>query len=243
MRRRAALLGGALLTLAVGAAAGTEAAAPRPLLRIAAQGSTAAFDAELLGIFAKLLDRTVVAVSASPGEAGPDVVAGVLAGDARIGALSASSEVLPTRLVAVTRRPAPRAVAIEALRWTRVGVTPGSRAATAVREAKISGAELVEADGLAAALAALRAGGVKALLLELPEALVALRRDPALELGVFVGARQSYVFAMRREDPQLAGALDRYLRGLRSTPSWAALVARHFGPQSLEALARAHLTD
>jgi len=112
-----------------------------------------------------------------------------------------------------------------------------------VRDAKISGAELVERTDLAAALAGLREGKVAALLLELPEALSARRRDPALELGVFLGARQSLVCAVRPGDSQLMGELDHYLQTVRSTPSWATILTRAFGPDVLDELSRARLGD
>jgi len=236
MTGRAGVLAVALLTFPIGTAAAADTASPAAPLRVATRGATAAFDSAVLSVFGKR-------ASSEPAPRDPDVVAGVLAGDSRVGGLSLTVEVLPTRLVAVTRRPAPRIAAIESLRWSRVGVLRGSRAPAAMRDSKISGAEPVELDELDGARAALRAGSVASLLLELPEALVALGRDPALELGVFVGSRQSYVFATRRDDPRLLAELDRYLRGLRSSPSWAALVARYFGPEGVDALARAHLTD
>ena len=120
--------------------------------------------------------------------------------------------------------------AIEGLRWQTLGVLRGSRAPAAVRDAKISGAELVERAGVATALADLREGKVAALLLELPEALSARRGDPALQLGVFLGVRQSLVCAARPGDAKLVGQLDHYLQGLRLTPSWAAILTRAFGP-------------
>jgi len=247
MTGRAGVLAVALLTFPIGTAAAADTASPAAPLRVATRGATAAFDSAVLSVFGKLAGRAIVATasgaSSEPAPRDPDVVAGVLAGDSRVGGLSLTVEVLPTRLVAVTRRPAPRIAAIESLRWSRVGVLRGSRAPAAMRDSKISGAEPVELDELDGARAALRAGSVASLLLELPEALVALGRDPALELGVFVGSRQSYVFATRRDDPRLLAELDRYLRGLRSSPSWAALVARYFGPEGVDALARAHLTD
>jgi hypothetical protein len=210
MTGRAVVLAAVLLTLPFGTTYAADTASPAAPLRVAARGATAEFDSAVLSVFGKLAERAIVATaSGASSEAAPrdpDVVAGFLAGDSRVGDLPVTVEVLPTRLVAVTRRPALKIAAVEALRWTRVGVLRGSRAPSAMRDAKVSGAEPVE-------------------------------------LGVFVGTRQSYVFATRRGDPRLLAELDRYLRGLRSTPSWAALVARHFGAGSLDALARAHLTD
>ena len=163
--------------------------------------------------------------------------------DAVTADLATSHEVFPSRLVAVTRRPHARVAAIEALRGSRVGVLRSSRAMAAVHDSKISGAEVSEYAGLQAALSALRDTTVDALLIELPEGLLALHDDALLELGVFLGTRRSYVYAVRSRDRALLAALNAYLQSLRSTPSWTAIVVRHFGPVTFEALSRAHLTD
>jgi ABC-type amino acid transport substrate-binding protein len=57
------------------------------------------------------------------------------------------------------------------------------------------------------------------------------------------GVRQSLVCAARPGDAKLVGQLDHYLQGLRSTPWWAAILTRAFGPEVLEVLSRARLTD
>ncbi len=159
------------------------------------------------------------------------------------GELATTREVLPTRLVAVTRRPGARAAAIEMLRRLRIGILRGSRARPAVQAAKISGAELVEYGGLDQAGAALREGSVSVLLLELPDAFTARRSDGELEFGTFVGPKGSLVYGVAARDRILAVQLDRYLEGLRGTPSWSSLVARHYGPEALDLLVRAALAQ
>jgi ABC-type amino acid transport substrate-binding protein len=228
--------------------ASTPSAARAPL-RVVLQGASTDFDREVLASFAKTSGRPIVETASSAGDAleavrsgRADLVAGVLASGGRLDSLVATSEVFPSRLVAVTRSPAPAAT-IESLRWRRIGTLRGSRAAGAIRDAKLSGAEAVEAASLEAALVALGGGSVDALLLELPEALVARRRDGALVLGAFLGTRQSLVYAVRAEDRTLLAQLDAHLGSVRRTPSWAALLARGLSPEVFEALSRARLTD
>ena len=235
----------ALVSIAAADAASADAGDGRPL-RVVASGALDALDAELLATFAKTHGRRLLTVTGGPsavtaGDA--DVAAGLFAEDATPPALEATAEVFPSRLVAVSRRPGPPAASIESLRWARIGVLRGSRAPAAVHDAKVSGAEITEYRGLEAAVSALRAGTVAFLLVELPEALLGLRGDARLELGVFLGARRSRVYAVRGQDRDLRAALNGYLQGLRRTPSWAVLVSRHYGPAAFEALARAHLAD
>ncbi len=213
-------------------------------LRVAASDPDP-FDRDVLASFARTEGRTLEWMrgrddAVERGSA--DVVAGEFL-DRLPERLVATREVLPSRLVALTRRPAGRATAIESLRWSRIGVAVGSRAEGALRDSKVSGAEALAFDGIAQALSALRAGEVKALLWELPEALLARTRDRSLDLGVCLGARRSRIYAVGRGEPGLLRRLDAFLGTLRSTPSWAALVVRHYGPDALEVLARAHLTD
>lgn len=220
-------------------------------LRVVAAPAASGLEQELLAAFARTLGRPIETAPAPSAEVAleavragsADVAAGVLAAQPGFGALAVSREVFPSRLVAVTRRPSASADAIEGLRGKTLGVLRGSRAPAAVHDAKISGAEIVEGADLAAALGDLREGKVAALLLELPEALAARRRDPALQLGVFLGTRQSLVCAVRPADRPLLGQLDQYLGSVRSTSSWAVIITRAFGPDALEVLSRARLGD
>lgn len=240
----------ALLAL-VPAGAASPAATPSPArapLRVVFHGACSDLDREVLAAFARTSGRPVEAVPAAgdplevvrAGRA--DVATGVLAETGRLESLASSREVLPTRLVAVTKLPAPAAT-VESLRWRRIGTLRGSRAPAAMRDAKLSGAEAVELGDLEAALGALGDGSVDALLLELPEALVARRRDGSLVLGAFLGTRRSLVYAARAEDRSVLAELDAHLASLRRTPSWAALLARSLSPDVLETLSRARLTD
>ncbi len=219
-------------------------AAEPPPLRVTATGQVSPFDLELLSIFARLHARSVI--SLDPSSRGPlaavadgsaDLAVVVLA-DEDLGTLAVTGEVLPTRLVAVTRRPGIRAPSIEALRRARIGILHGSRARAAVQAAKISGAELVDYNNAGQAHAALRDGVLTALLLELPDAFAVRQTDTDLEFGTFVGPKASLVYAVAPRDQSLAQDFDRFLASIRRTPSWGALLARSYGPEALEVLGR-----
>jgi ABC-type amino acid transport substrate-binding protein len=233
----------------VGLSSTLPAAEPSPL-RVTAACPVSPFDLELLSIFGKLRGRPVLTVD--PPSRGPvtavtdgsaDLATGLVADGEDLGSLVLTSEVLPTRLVAVTRRPGARATSIEALRRTRLGILRGSRARSAIQAAKISGAELVEFGRTEHAVTALREGSLTAVLLELPAAFAARRADSELEFGTFLGPKASLVYAVAAHDRSVAEELDRFLASIRKTPSWGALLARSYGPEALEVLGRAWTTQ
>ena len=243
---RALLLAAAVVPSALSA----TSAAPEPApLRVTATGPVRPFDMELLSIFAKLHARAVIPIespsrgpTAAIADGSADLVAGVVTDSEDLGTLVLTSEVLPTRLVAVTRRPGARAASIEALRRTRIGALRGSRARAAVQAAKVTGAELIEYGSTGQASAALRDGALGALLLELPDAFAARQADSELEFGTFLGPKTSFVYAVAPRDQSLAGEFDRFLASIRRTPSWGALLGRSYGPEALEVLGRTWTT-
>jgi len=243
--RHASRLFALLFTALVASATSGDGGDRRPL-RVVSPGSLDAFDAELLATFARVEGRTVESVTGSASTVaagGADVAVGLYADAVASSDLEATREVLPSRLVAVSRRPNAVANSIESLRGARIGACRGSRALAAIRDSKISGAEVSEYSGPEAALSGLRDGSVAFLLIELPEALLAQHEQPQLVLGVFLGVRRSRVYAVRSQDRALLAGLNAYIQALRKTPSWAAIVTGHYGPGVFEAIARAHLAE
>jgi hypothetical protein len=68
---------------------------------------------------------------------------------------------------------------------------------------------------------------------------VAVRKDPQLQIGLFLGSSQSLAYGVRKTSPQLRAALDEYLGNLRRTPTWNRLVVKYFGAAAPEILRRA----
>jgi ABC-type amino acid transport substrate-binding protein len=169
-----------------------------------------------------------------------DVIAGrFTATDERRKLIAFSAEVFPTRVVVVSRAPAPRIDTLAALRATRVGAVKGSSLVGSLLAAGVPPDKLDAALPSGGSLEALRSGRVEAVAMELAEAIVAQRRDPQLQLGLFVGVTASYAFGVRKDDADLRRALDDYLTGLRLSPTWSRLVAKYFGASAPEILRRA----
>jgi len=205
------------------------------------------FEADLLRGFARsigaelhldVVDSAQLALAAvSAGRA--DVAAGGLLASRDSAAIVFSEEVFPGRVVIVTRKPAPPLQFIEQLRTERLAAPP--EAAQALAAAKVSRVEA--ARDAQAALERLRGGGASAVAMPLFDALRARARDPELQLGAYLGARQSVGFALRTADGELAKALNQHLTALRSSTSWRLLIGRHFANFGFEELVRAKLSE
>lgn len=202
-------------------------------------------DRELLEGFAKLRglrielvpiatwDRLIPALKRGEG----DVIAGRFTiTDARRQQIAFTTEVFPTRVVALTRAPRPAVRTLEELRATRIGLVRGTSLIDALLGVGVPAANLDESIASGHQIDALVTGRAACTVLELADAVAAQRRDQALHLGVFVGPPGSYAYGLRSEDAQLRAALDAYITNLRRTPGWSRLVVRYFGAAAPEVL-------
>lgn len=206
------------------------------------------FDREIVESFAQLHDlKTEVVTVSSWGalvpallEARGDLIAGTFtATEARRQKIAFTVEVFPTRIVVVTRAPAPPVASVEELRRMRVGCIPGSSPAAALRAAGVPPANVVDDIPSGGLLEALENGHVDAAVLEAPAAILAHRADPAVRLGTFLGPPTSLAYGVRKEDTALLAALDEFLSNQRRGLGWSRLVVKYFGEAAPEILKRA----
>ncbi len=206
-------------------------------------GRAAGLEGEILQSFCRLqrLELAIVALP-SPAAAISSLVKGQ--GDVAVGGLLAmdadhvefTTEILPSRYVVITRKPASPVRKIEELRTEKIGAVRGA-AATDVLSSNGLASALVE-DSLppAAVFSALKAGRVSAGIIGVEYAMPARLTDPDLQLGMYVGPKLSLAFAIRKADPQLRTALNEYIANLRRTASWNRLVLKYFGDSALDIL-------
>jgi len=166
-----------------------------------------------------------------------DVVAGTVATESRKKIVAFTSEVLPSRHLVVTRKPQPPIETLQALRAARVAVTKGSSWAEAALAAGVPPANLDDSfkqpEDVFGALKTKRAS---AAVMTVVWAVLERKRDPELQLGLFIGEPASVGFGVRKESPLLLGALDEYVANMRKSASWSRLVVKYFGEHALEIL-------
>src|SRR5262249_40657803 len=88
-------------------------------------------------------------------------------------------------------------------------------------------------------LEALKADKISATVMSVSDLTLAMRHDPGLQAGLFLGDPGSAGWAVRKSDPVLRQALDEYLGDIRKGPSWSRLVVKYFGEDALSVLGRA----
>jgi ABC-type amino acid transport substrate-binding protein len=206
------------------------------------------FDRELLLGFAALQGLKLEVIGVSGGsdsrlaaleDGRGDIVAGRLAAlPERRERFGITVEVFPARFVLVTRRPTPALQTLDGLRRYRVGTVRTSAALVDVIEtARVPPGQVDSAFAEPSEfLEGLQSGRVSAVVWGIESALPAQREDPQLQIGAFVGPPLSLVYAVRKEDLELLGALDAYLANARKSLTWNRLVVKYFGDASLGVL-------
>lgn len=214
---------------------------------VSSQADRPGFDREVLEGFARLhrLKLELVPVASWDGlipalirDKG-DVIAGrYTATDTRRKQIDFTTEVFPTRPVAVTRKPR-LVTTLDDLREERVGIVKGTSLVDVLAAAGVPPAQID--DGLTAGgtFAALKAGRVTCIVEEVAAAILAHREDPDVQLGAFVGPAGSYAYGVRKEDAELRAALDEYVGSMRKTPTWNRLVVKYLGEAAPEILRKA----
>jgi membrane-bound lytic murein transglycosylase F len=150
-----------------------------------------------------------------------------------------TAEVFPTRNIAVTRSPHRVVTNVEALRGERIGIIHGTSLLEALLAVGVPRANIDDTLPPGGLSAALEAGGISCAVHEVHAAIVMQRRDPKLQLGIFIGAPASLAYGVPKDSPQLRQALDEYILNLRRTSSWNRLVVKYFGDAALDVLRKA----
>src|SRR4051812_29755896 len=211
-------------------------------------GAAEGLDRELLDGFARLQRLEIVTVEipsweelvpALIADRGDLVAGGVTATANRQKLIDFTVEVFPTRHVVLTRKPHRVVHSVEELRTERVGTIKGTSMADIVASMGVPAANVDDSFPSGGLPAALRENRFTACVDGLEEALVVQRTDPDLQIGAFVGPRQSLAFGLRKGSPELRRALDEYLGNVRKTPTWSRLVVKYFGATALDILKKA----
>jgi ABC-type amino acid transport substrate-binding protein len=158
-----------------------------------------------------------------------DVLGGMSATAERRQRVDFSAELLPVRVVVVTRRPAPPIRTLAELRAARLVVVPNTSWSAALDKAGVPTARAMKVADIAAAVEAIRVGHADATVSGAVDFFLQRRRNPGLEAGMPIGEAQSSAWAVRKGSPELRQALDAYLVQLRRSPNWSRLLIKYFG--------------
>ena len=202
------------------------------------------FDRELLEGFARLRKRRIEIVTVRSWEdlipaliqKKADVAAGrFTVTPARSKLVDFTVEAFPTRHVVLTRKPNRTILTREELRAAKVATIKGTAVEEGVLAAGVPRSNLVNVAPTIAA-EALRSDDVTAVVTNVETAIVEMRNDPDLQLGLFLGPPRSLAYAVRKEDAALREALDEYIGHTRRSATWNRLVVKYFGQAGLEIL-------
>lgn len=167
------------------------------------------------------------------------VAGGVTVTPSRQSRVDFTVEVFPTREMVLTRKPVQVITTLEQLREEKVGTIRGTSMAEALAKVGLAPRNLDDSFPSGTLPEGLRSGRISACVLGVEDAVLAQRADPQIQLGMFLGPRESLAYAVRKEAPALRRALDAYLTNLRRTPTWGRLVVKYFGDAALPVLKRA----
>jgi ABC-type amino acid transport substrate-binding protein len=203
------------------------------------------FEREMIEGFARLHGLKVEAVAVrlsddripalTRGEG--DVIIGIVDTAARRKLIDYTSEVIPARHLALSRKPTVLKT-VDDLLAAKVGVVKGTSWATAAAEAGVPASRTEYFPDRDVLFAALRDGRITATVMTVSDFTLAARRDSDLVAGPFVGPASSAGWGVRKSDVQLKTALNEYLDNFRKGPSWSRLVVNYFGEQALAVLGR-----
>jgi ABC-type amino acid transport substrate-binding protein len=168
-----------------------------------------------------------------------DLITGIIATDARRKLIDFTVELLPSRHLAVTRKPQSVVSTVEALRAARVAAIGGSSWADAALAAGVPAARLQSYTDTPGVIGALKTGKADAAVMSLADFTLAAHRDTALQAGVFIGPLGSSAWGLRKQDTVLAASLDEFILNQRRSTAWSRLIVKYFGEDALSVLGRA----
>jgi len=182
-------------------------------------------------------DQLIPALEAGEG----DLIAGRFTEtEARRQKIAFSVPVFPTRAVVLTRKPTPPVTSLEQLRAQKVGLVKGTSMIEALAGAGLP-ANAVDATIPSGGIPeALRSGRITATVDEVAGAILTQRKDPALQIGMFLGPGGNYAYGLRKSDSRLLGKLNAHIDTIRQSASWNRLVVKYFGNAAPEILKKAH---
>jgi ABC-type amino acid transport substrate-binding protein len=125
------------------------------------------------------------------------------------------------------------------LREEKVGTVRGTSMAEVIARAGVPAARVDDGVPTGTLPQAVKDGRVTAAVLGVENVMAAKRRDPALQIGMFLGPPGSLAYGVRKGEPELLSALSEYVDNFRRSPAWNRPVVKYLGEAAPEILRRA----
>jgi ABC-type amino acid transport substrate-binding protein len=170
-----------------------------------------------------------------------DVIAGrVSSTESRRQKIDFTNEVFPTRVVILNRKPAPPVDTKELLAAVpKVGTLKGTSMEEALQAAGIPAAKIDYSVTAGTMLDVLSSAKVGAVAWPLEQAMLVQKKDPAIQIGLFLGAPESLAYGLQKGSPQLKAALNEHIRLVKQSGTWSRLTVTYFGSSAPQILKRA----
>lgn len=175
-----------------------------------------------------------------------DMIAGRVSNTAeRRKVVDFTDEVFPTRIVALTRKPTPPPTSLaDLMAHAKIKTIRGTSMVEALGAAGVpqSRIDVSPMDGATIA-EGLANGTVTAAAWSLEASILAHRRDPDVQLGIFLSPPESLAYGVPRgAAPVLLAALNDHVRVLKQSGTWNRLAVKYFGDAAPQILKRARET-
>jgi ABC-type amino acid transport substrate-binding protein len=168
-----------------------------------------------------------------------DVILGIIDTPARREVIQITNEVMPSRWVVVTHEPHRVVESVAQLLEEKVGILAGTTTwLKATLDAGVPDEKIARLNDVEAVIEALRSGQITATVMSISDYGLAKRKHPGLQAGLAVGGTSSAAWGVRKEDVELAQALNEYITSVRKTPTWSRLVVQYFGEETLLVLGK-----
>jgi ABC-type amino acid transport substrate-binding protein len=213
------------------------------------KGGNPGFDREILEAFARTqgvrLDFVVVpswdVLVPWLVEGRGDLIAGrVSSTESRRQRIDFTNEVFPTRVVVINRKPAPPVSTKELLAAVaKIGAIKGTSMEETLHAAGIPTTKIDNNISAGTMQEVLSSGRVGAVAWPLEDAMLAQKKDAAIQIGVFLGPPESLAYGLQKGSAQLKSALNEHIRLVKQSGTWSRLTVTYFGSSAPQILKRA----
>jgi ABC-type amino acid transport substrate-binding protein len=213
------------------------------------KGGNPGFDREILEAFARThgvrLDFVVVpswdVLVSWLVEGRGDLIAGrVSSTESRRQRIDFTNEVFPTRMVVINRKPAPPVSTKDLLAaLAKIGTIKGTSMEETLHAAGIPSAKIDNSIAAGTMQEVLSSGRVGAVAWPLEDAMLAQKKDPAIQIGMFLGPPESLAYGLQKGSAQLKSALNEHIRLVKQSGTWSRLTVTYFGSSAPQILKRA----